>query len=406
MSQIKYTRWETYEIKNGRYEGRFQARFFYKDPKVKAKGKNPWRYKAHLFPKELKTKKARKEWADAKLAELNGQIEDSPIQSPDMKRDTRTVDEMVQGYLDYQLSINVIDEGSHYRQLSHYNKHISPRIGEIGFMSLDRYDLQDLLAKLNTVGLSQSSIYHYVKIVRKTYNYYRSIGEIDHNPFDFVTLPKPQRGIRKSYLTQEQTKELLDKVKESLDDFSPMQVGIYLAFYCGLRRGEICGLRWRNINFDNGWITIDTAIGSSKGKLWPKLPKGNKTRSFPINESLLDYLKEMKEVKNAQPNQFVLTCSENFFSPHVFTKYFTDFRKQHNLKDAYDNAVIPHGIRHNLASVGIRAGMDMATLSDMFGHSSIAMTTDVYGDSTAQGKIIGAKQLAEQFEKEAHISQE
>ena len=400
MNTRKYTSWKPYELKSGKSAGRIQARFYYKDPKITEKGKNPWRFKSMLIPKECKSKAAQKKWGNAKLIEFNEREIESIIQSPDTQNDSRTIDEMVRNYLDFQLSHGLIDEGSHYRQLSHYDKHISPIIGEIGFLSLDRNDLIDLVTKLFNSGLSQSSIYHYVKIVRKTYNYYQSIGDIDRNPFDSYKLPKPKRGIRKSHLTQEQTNELLNAIEEEFDPYSPMQVGIYLAFYCGLRRGEICGLRWRNINFDNGWITIDTAIGTSKGKQWTKQPKGDKERTFPINPSLLEYLKGMKAAKDPEPTFFVLTCTNKFYSPHVFTKHFTDFRKQYNLRDAYDNALIPHGIRHNLASVGIRAGMDMSALSNMFGHSSIAMTTDVYGDTSMMGKVVGAQKLAQQFEKE------
>lgn len=398
----KYTRCDVYLLKSGKSAGRYQARFHFKNEE-----KNRWDYHTQLIPKDVakKSKKARERWAKKKLEERNERIAEALLPEPDREHDGRTVDEMVTSFLEYQLSNNLISIGAYEDQLKHYEKHIKERIGDIGFLSLTRYDIQDLLVHLNSVGLVQSTIYHYVKIVRKVYNYYCPLENIV-NPFASVPLTKGDNLVRKSHLTSEQMGLLKEAAAKEFELYSPMYTGILLMFYCGLRRGEICGLRWRNIDFKTGWITIDTSIASSVGKQYPKLPKGNKTRTFPLNPVLLKYLSDMKEEKQPGTNSFVLTGTDEWYSIHVFTKHFTAFQKEYELVDFYNKPVVPHGIRHNLASVGIRAGMDMASLSDMFGHSSIAMTTDIYGDVSQAGKVVGAERLAKQFELESDKPQE
>ena len=58
---------------------------------------------------------------------------------------------------------------------------------------------------------------------------------------------------------------------------------------------------------------------------------------------------------------------------------------------------MPHGLRHNFATVGIRAGMDIASLALMMGHASRAMTLDTYGDANADAISLASNKLKEQF---------
>ena len=224
-------------------------------------------YKSRLIPSEISKhgKKAREQFAEDWRAELNKELIESPVAEVD-PTDMKTVDEMVYQYLDYQLSIGEIDPGTHYRNLSHYNKRISPIIGNYGFKSVDRFTVMDLYEKLNAEGLSQNTIYHYVKIVAKVYRYYHKLGDIPFNPFDQVKKAKRSYKTNVSYLTQEQTDQLFEALDDEYEPYSPMYTAVYFMFYAGLRRGEICGLRWNNIDLSSGRITIDTAIGTTKGR--------------------------------------------------------------------------------------------------------------------------------------------
>ena len=83
--------------------------------------------------------------------------------------------------------------------------------------------------------------------------------------------------------------------------------------------------------------------------------------------------------------------------PIQYNTLFREFVERNNLVDAYGKNIIPHGLRHNFATVGIRSGMDIASLSLMMGHASRAMTLDTYGDANADALNVASAKLTETF---------
>ena len=179
----------------------------------------------------------------------------------------------------------------------------------------------------------------------------------------------------------------------------PMFAGILLAFYAGLRRGEILGLRWRDIDFEKGLITVRSAVsvGGPTGA-YTKPPKNNSSnRTFPMLPQLKEALEQRRDSIDPKPNWFVCGNKDEFMAPQTFSHAFHDFTKRNNLVDAYGKRIVPHALRHNFATVGIRSGMDIASLSLMMGHASRAMTLDTYGDANADALNVASVKLSETF---------
>ena len=110
-------------------------------------------------------------------------------------------------------------------------------------------------------------------------------------------------------------------------------------------------------------------------------------------------LKERKALIAPQDNWFVVGEEEEFMRPQQYNRLFSEFVDRNNLVDAYGKKIVPHGLRHNFATVGIRAGMDIASLALMIGHASRAMTLDTYGDANADALSLASVKLTDTFKE-------
>lgn len=370
----------------------WQARAKYKD----ATGK--WKEISIMLTEANGKREAQRlanEWKDKLNAEAD--------LMPNTKK-ANTLDETFKEYLKYQLEQGIIERSTYTNSLYSYDKYIKPYLGDYIFALIDKTVINSWLTKLYQLGLSQNTIHTTYARLKKVYNYYYNSGELLNDPFKGVIMPK--KGEPKvTHLTNDQMDDVLSAVYYDYEPQDPMYVGILLAFYAGLRRGEICGLRWSDIDFHRKTITVRSAIGVSEGDGlgdYTKNPKNKSSnRTFPMLPQLEQALSQRKELINPRDNWFVVGEKEEFMRPQQYNRFFSDFVERHNLVDAYGKKIVPHGLRHNFATVGIRSGMDIASLSLMMGHASRAMTLDTYGDANADALILASEKLRDKFKENA-----
>lgn len=374
----------------------WQARAKYKDVFGK------WKELSKMLP-EAKGKKEAQRMANQWLADLNAEADLMPSASK-----ASTVEKIFNEYLDYQLNTGIIEKST-YSQCKHsFNRYIKPYVGDYIFATVDKTVLNAWITKLYQSGLSQNTIHTSYAVLKKVYNYYYNNGELLKDPFKGVKMPK-KGDPKTTHLTDTQMDNVLDAVFTQFKPEDPMYVGILLAYYAGLRRGEICGLRWNDIDFNKHSITIRTAVGVSTINGvddYTKDPKNKASiRTFPMLPQIEQALRERKALINPKDNWFVIGKEDKFMRPQQYNRLFAEFVERYNLVDAYGNKVMPHGLRHNMATVGIRAGMDIASLSLMLGHASRAMTLDTYGDANADALNLASIKLGDKFKESSEIEQ-
>lgn len=384
---MKYT---TYNVQQLNRKGKpWQARAKYKDVYGK------WREISKMLPDAKGKKEASrmaKEWFDT----LNAEADLMPNAGK-----VKTVDEIYKEYLKHQLDTGEIERSTYSNTLYSYNKYIKPYLGDYVFATMDKTVLSGWLTRLYQEGLSQNTIHTTYARLKKVYNYFYNNGELLRDPFKGVKMPK--KGEAKiTHLNNEQMDNVLSAVYLDFEPQDPMYVGILLAFYAGLRRGEICGLRWNDIDFHKHTITVRSAVGVSSGKDgdYTKNPKNKSSnRTFPMLPQIEEALKQRKILIAPLDNWYVIGEEEQFMRPQQYNRLFAEFVERNGLVDAYGKKIVPHGLRHNFATVGIRAGMDIASLSLMMGHASRAMTLDTYGDANADALTLASVKLKDTFNK-------
>ena len=150
-----------------------------------------------------------------------------------------------------------------------------------------------------------------------------------------------------------------------------------ICLYTGIRLGEICALSWDNILLDEDKIIIDKSVYriSNNGKSYTEvgMPKTEESiREVPINKKLYDVLVEYKEKRG-----YVLTGNYKYLDPRSYQYYFKNILKQLDL-DNYNF----HVLRHTFATKCVECQVDIKSLSEILGHTSVNITLNVYVHSS------------------------
>lgn len=162
--------------------------------------------------------------------------------------------------------------------------------------------------------------------------------------------------------------------------FTFANLGIYISLSTGLRIGEICALKWNDINVEAGTITVCRTIERiyviEAEKRYTELvittPKTrNSCREIPMSRELLVMVKPLKKVVN--DDFYVLTNEERPTEPRTYRNYYNGLMQRLDIpKLKY------HGLRHSFATRCIEAGCDYKTVSVLLGHSNISTTLNLY----------------------------
>ena len=166
----------------------------------------------------------------------------------------------------------------------------------------------------------------------------------------------------------------------------PLQIRalVEVALFTGLRRGEIVGLKWKDVDFDKRLLSVKRSIYKPKDqKALEKAPKSKcSIRTIAIPERLCDTLRAYKEHQDRHASfmghawqnlGYIFTEEDGYvMNPHTPTKQFSKFLKRHNIRHLKF-----HGLRHTSATMLLANGCDIKTVSVRLGHSDIE-TTNIY----------------------------
>lgn len=201
------------------------------------------------------------------------------------------------------------------------------------------------------------------------------------NPCDRVEVPKVERKEAR-YLDEKQTVELLACLERE-----PLQYRaiINLFLYSGMRRGELCGLEWDDIDFDQNIIDINKSslYLPEKGIFEDETKNFSSHRVIKLPAPIMDLLAEHKKEQNLArlgladrwviSNKLFTQWDGKPIHPDTITAWFTKFIKRYSL-----TPVSIHSLRHTNATLLIANGTDLRTVSKRLGHSNMTTTGNIY----------------------------
>ena len=273
------------------------------------------------------------------------------------------------------------------------NKHIYPELGFMKLPEITTAQLSALLLKKQTEGLKAAScvkIYTVLNLIFK--KAYDEDEMIDRNPMDKVKRPKATKaegkdGTIKAFTEQEMAYILECADKESLQ----WRTLIWLAAYTGCRKGELTGLKWDCVDFKEGQILIKRNLCYTPQKgIYLTNTKNGKSRTIDLDPFVMSLLAKLREEhsgniltidRNSSGFVFTQEGTDQPMHPDSPTRYFKRFGKKYGIEDFH-----PHKLRHTLASVMIRNGADVVSVSAILGHSDSAVTLRMYAHASREGQ--------------------
>ena len=283
---------------------------------------------------------------------------------------------------------------SHQTYRGYIDNHIKPNIGNIPLEKLTTMDLQKFYRTLLTKGrvdrieaekqpsgLSAKTVRNINQVISSALDLAVAQKIIPSNPTDACELPKVEHREMQT-IPEEQLQAFLAEARAT---------GVYEMYYIelatGLRRGELLGLKWQDIDWKNGIIKVRRQIARVDGQIVEApLKTKNSYRTVTISPQAIEVLKQQKAKTH---DQYVFPSPNGGpISPDSVNNM---------LKRVLARAGIPkvrfHDLRHTFATIALQNGVDIKTVSGMLGHFSAGFTLDTYAHVTTAAQKEAAQTM-------------
>lgn len=258
--------------------------------------------------------------------------------------------------------------------------YILPELGRYPLAKLTPQHVQAFLnARVNS-GLAPRTVEYIHAVLRSALGQAERWGLVSRNVARLVAPPKVESPEAKPLLPDE-AKRLLEAARG--DRLEALYV---VALSLGLRQGEILGLRWEDVDFQHGQITIRYQLQHIGGRFLlvePKSPRSRRTVQAPsfVLESLKSHRKRQLEERLKLGRAWVGFERDLVFTTTVGTPLYARnlVRHFHRLLDKAGLPRMPfHNLRHTAASLLLAQGLDLRVIQQVLGHSQIALTANLY----------------------------
>ena len=276
--------------------------------------------------------------------------------------------------------------------------HLLPHLGNVQIRKITVRLINSMLAQKQEEGrldgkggLSAKTVRDIASVLRNIMQYAYREGYIPHQCCEYALPLLAQKEMRVLSTYEQQKLEKYLQEKEVADNGN---LGILLCLHSGLRIGELCALKWSDIDLNEGILRVRHTMqrisvndGKQKTEVVINTPKTrNSVRNIPLSAAILA---KLRACEKQHSNSFFLTGTEKHIEPRTMQLRFGRCLKNIGLPHANF-----HAIRHTFATRCIEAGFDVKSLSEILGHASVAFTLNRYVHSSMEHKRAQMDKLA------------
>lgn len=325
--------------------------------------------------------------AEAVRARLNAEVEAEALKPAE----SISVAELVSTYITMECADIARSTATGYSGMLRRN--IEPYIGSIPLEDLTEEDVQkwvNAMAKKHARSTACNSL----RLLRGSLKYGLRKKLVSENVAAWAKVPKNEDADygRPYSLTDKERTRVLNTLNASID--VPTILAAKISLYTGLRRGELCALKWKCVDFSQSSIRVEAAIGHTDTEFYIKGPKSVSSRRAIPNcpEDLMrDLAARKRDMKEEcirlgiefSEEMFVLGFPDgSFLKPPRINGAWRALSKALNLHGVLNrNTVTFHDLRHSFATYAVANGVDPKTLASLMGHSKASMTLDRYASA-------------------------
>ena len=273
---------------------------------------------------------------------------------------------------------NKVKDSTYANYIMKLKKHILPYFSGMKYDIMTAQNVNNFIYEKLESGLSENYVSDIVVLIKSAAEFgSRNFGYI--NRIKYVTLPKSSDKSEQILFTYTELQQLRT---ELINMPSYNNIGILLASVTGIRIGELCALKWKNISLDEKIITINQTVericntDKCGTNLTISAPNSRSSiRQIPIPDFIIPILERVI----ANEDCYLLSGTEKIIEPRTLQYRFKSLLKRLNLP-----IINFHKLRHQFATDCIALGIDVKTLSNILGHSSVEITLNRYVHSTLE----------------------
>ena len=280
-----------------------------------------------------------------------------------------TFEKWINKWLDTYKKGVVKDHTYHFTYKSNIDKYLIPYFGKAHLMDIQQIDIQKYFNTVRSESgepLAKSTLDKHKLILKSMFD-----AAIDND----LCYKNPVKNIRFQHVSDKAEKKVWTKDQaEKAEEYARRHFRLDIVLYLntGLRRSELLGLKWTDIDFAENTLHVQRAVVQTKGQIVIDRPKSaTSDRIVPFSESFGKYLRKFQS-----DNEYVLG-TDGVMSPATYAKQFSKFMDKMS-KDINVPALTPHELRHTYGTLKRAAGVDIYTIQKVMGHADISITADIY----------------------------